>query len=200
MLKTRKPIAAILIAAFLAPAVVAADELTQIIQQDLMTLGYDPGGTNGEATVETVVAISKFQAEHDLEVTGEASPQLAGVIKAAINQGSSTAGARAQNRAASAAPAAQSAIDEAALKEAQSACLQQKAVEAQESQQRRRGFARLARAVTRGVSRMGGDDLSRDVAQLSRDVYDANAIASDLTAAAEDLGLSASDIEDCRNP
>ncbi len=49
------------------PIFSVADELTQVIQQDLVTLGYDPGNTTGEASVETIVAISKFQAEHDLD-------------------------------------------------------------------------------------------------------------------------------------
>lgn len=180
-----KLIVAMLIAALLVPAVVKADELTQIIQQDLVTLGYDPGSTDGEATIATAVAISKFQAEHDLEVTGEVSPQLAGVIKAAISRANQPAGAPARNRDASAAQPA--ADDAAALRAAQQACLQQKAADAQQSQQRQRGIGRLARAVTRGASRLGGNDLARDVGQLSRDVYDADAIAGDLLGAAEDL-------------
>ena len=53
------------------PCLAVADELTQIIQQDLMTLGYDPGSTDGEATVATVIAISKFQSENGLAVTGD---------------------------------------------------------------------------------------------------------------------------------
>jgi peptidoglycan hydrolase-like protein with peptidoglycan-binding domain len=57
-----------------------ADALTQIIQRDLVTLGYEPGNTDGESSVATAVAISKFQAELDLVVTGDASPQVAGII------------------------------------------------------------------------------------------------------------------------
>lgn len=179
------------------PGLAGADALTQTIQQDLVTLGYEPGNTEGEATVETVVAISKFQAENDLEVTGEASPQLAGIIKAAINQQGQPAAAAASPQAA---PAAAQAPDPVALREAQQACLQQRAAEAQEAKQKRRGFARLARAIGRTASRIGSDEFSSDIAQLSSDVYDANAIASDFKGAAEDLGLSESDIEECRNP
>jgi peptidoglycan hydrolase-like protein with peptidoglycan-binding domain len=189
----------ILVAALVSlPGLAVADELTQIIQRDLVSLGYDPGNTDGEATMATVVAISRFQAEHGLEVTGEPSPQLAGVIKAAIRQGTQPAAPPATRQATAA--ATPSVPDATALRAAQQACLQQKAAEAQEAQQRRRGMARLARAVTRTASRLGGDDFSRDVADLSRDVYDANAIASDFKGAAEDLGLSESDIEACRNP
>lgn len=190
----------------------AADELTKIIQQDLETLGYTPGSTDGEATVQTAIAISKFQAEHDLEVTGEASPQLAGIIKAAIKQdgrGAAASGppaapaasaARAAPAAAGAPASAPPPSDAAALRAAQQACLQRKVAEAQQSQQRKRGFARLARAVGRTASRLGGNDVASDVAELSADVYDANAIASDFQGAAEDLGLTESDIEACRNP
>jgi peptidoglycan hydrolase-like protein with peptidoglycan-binding domain len=181
------------------PGLAIADDLTRMIQQDLQTLGYDPGNTDGEATVPTVVAISKFQAEHDLEVTGEATPQLAGVIKATISQGEPTAAAT----SAAAAPAPQvtaPAPDLAALQAAQQACLQQKVSEREESAKRKRGFARLAQAVTRSASRLGSDGVSEDVSALSSAVYDANAIASDLQGAAEDLGLTDSDIEDCRNP
>jgi hypothetical protein len=65
----------------------AADEpnLVQIIQRHLVTLGYDPGNTNGELTKTTVVAISKYQAGNGMEVTGEATPQLAGVLAAAVD-------------------------------------------------------------------------------------------------------------------
>ena len=65
------------------PVFAAGDELTQMIQQDLTALGYETGGATGEMTTTTAVAISRFQAEHGLEVTGEASPQLAGIVKAA---------------------------------------------------------------------------------------------------------------------
>jgi peptidoglycan hydrolase-like protein with peptidoglycan-binding domain len=183
--------------------VAMADALTQIIQRDLVTLGYEPGNTDGEATVATAVAISKFQAEHDLEVTGEASPQLAGIIKAALNGNSPATATVATASAAPTAPepAVQPAGDAlVALQAAQQTCLQQKMAEAQESQQRRRGLARLARAVGRTAGRLGGSEISSDIAALSSDVYTAGAIASDFKGAAEDLGLTESDLEACRNP
>jgi peptidoglycan hydrolase-like protein with peptidoglycan-binding domain len=96
------------------PGVAGADQLTAIIQQDLVTLGYAPGNTDGEATVETAIAISKFQAEHDLDVTGEASPQLAGVVKAALSQ----QGQAAPAAAAPAAPAMNAAAQQAAAMQA----------------------------------------------------------------------------------
>lgn len=182
-----------LLAAFLLPAAVNADELTQIIQKDLVALGYDPGNIKGEMTTETIVAISKFQAENELEVTGEASPQLAGVIKAKL---------KAKNNPAAVAPAAAAAApadDAAALQAAQQACLQEKIAAAQEAQKKKRGFGSLMRAVTRTAGRFGGD-AGQELARTTRDIYDVNATAADLNQAAEDLGLTESELEECRNP
>jgi peptidoglycan hydrolase-like protein with peptidoglycan-binding domain len=187
----------LIVAIAVLPWTANADEITKIIQQDLVTLGYDPGPVDGEATTKTIVAISKFQAEHDLPVTGEASPQLAGIVKAAISQQGQPVAAASAPAAASTPPPVR---DEAELRAAQQACLQQRMAAAQESQKKKRGFASLARAVTRTAARIGGDDVSREVAQLSSDVYTADAIASDLISAAEDLGLTESDLEACRNP
>lgn len=63
-----------------------ADELTKIVQQGLINLGYDPGPANGEATTRTIIAVSKFQAQHKLEPDGEITPQLAGIIQANVSQ------------------------------------------------------------------------------------------------------------------
>jgi len=65
--------------------IVDQSNLVQIIQGHLVTLGYDPGNTDGELTKATVVAISKFQATNGMEVTGEATPQLAGTLAAAVD-------------------------------------------------------------------------------------------------------------------
>jgi hypothetical protein len=62
-----------------------APNVVQIVQQHLVTLGYDPGNTDGELTKQTVVAISKYQAANGMEVTGQATPQLAGVLSAAVD-------------------------------------------------------------------------------------------------------------------
>jgi peptidoglycan hydrolase-like protein with peptidoglycan-binding domain len=185
-------IAAILILSFVASGAVVADELTKMIQQDLAALGYDPGNTDGDATTETIVAISKFQTENNLEVTGETTPQLAGVIKAKLKAGSSPAGQ------ASASPAV-AAPDPAALQAAQQACLQQKIAAKQESDKKKRGLGSLMRAVSRTASRIGGG-AAYDIARTAHDVYDVNATAADLESAAEDLGLAQSDLEECRNP
>lgn len=174
-----------------------ADDLVKMIQQDLVTLGYDPGNTDGEATTQTIVAISTFQAEHDMEVTGEATPQLAGVIKAAISRQEGAPGAVASTPApaATAAPA----IDPAALQAAQQACLQQKIAAREEANKKKRGFGSLMRAVSRTASQVGADS-AYDISRATGDIYNANATAADLESAAEDLGLTASDLEECRNP
>jgi peptidoglycan hydrolase-like protein with peptidoglycan-binding domain len=172
-----------------------ADELTEIVQKDLVALGYDPGNISGELTTETVIAISKFQAENGLEVTGKPSPQLAGVIKAKRNTGGSTASAASQP-----APAAEPAPDPEALQAAQQACLQQKAAEAQAAKKKKRGFGSLLKAAANTATRFGGSDLSSQVYQTSRDIYDVNATAQDWERAADDLGLTTDDIEACRNP
>jgi hypothetical protein len=62
------------------------DDLTQSVQNLLQALGYDPGNTDGEATMQTAIAISQFQAEKGLEVTGEVSPQLAGILSAEVDR------------------------------------------------------------------------------------------------------------------
>ena len=61
------------------------DNLTQSAQNMLQALGYDPGDTDGELAIETTIAISQFQAEQGLEVTGEVTPQLLGVLAAAVD-------------------------------------------------------------------------------------------------------------------
>jgi peptidoglycan hydrolase-like protein with peptidoglycan-binding domain len=185
-------VATLMLLCIVAPAGVFADELTQMIQKDLVTLGYDPGNTEGEATVQTAVAISKFQAEHDLEVTGEATPQLAGVIKAAIDR--PPAPAAGATVAAAAQPP-----DPAALQAAQQACLQEKMEAREESNRKKRGFGSLMRVASRTAARAGGDT-AYDIARTSHDIYDVNATASDLESAARDLGLTESELEECRNP
>lgn len=170
-----------------------ADELTQMIQQDLTTLGYDPGAVDGETSTKTIVAISKFQSENNLEVTGEVSPQLVGIVKAAITN---------QNGAGSvaSAPAAAPVRSPADLQAAQQACLQNKVEKAKASQKKKRGFGSLMRAVSRTASQLGKNSVATDIAETSADLYDVNATAADLESAAKDLGISEDDIEACRNP
>lgn len=184
-------VACVLAAVLFSPAV-NADELTEIIQKDLVALGYDPGNIGGEMTTDTIVAISKFQTENGMEVTGEASPQLAGVIKAKLKEKNS-GGAQ----AAAAAPA----NDPAALQAAQQSCLEEKIAAVQDSQKKKKGFGSLMRAVTNTAARFGGNsELARQVRETSYDIYNVDATADDWARAAKDLGLSESELEECRNP
>lgn len=59
--------------------------LVQIIQRHLDTLGYEPGNTDGILDRQTVRAITKFEAANDMPVTGQATPQLAGILAAAVD-------------------------------------------------------------------------------------------------------------------
>jgi hypothetical protein len=175
---------------------VSADELAQMAQQDLVTLGYDPGNTDGNVTTQTVIAISKFQAEHDMEVTGEVSPQLIGTLRAAITQQSRPAGETAMVASTTVTPAQQ----EADLRAKQQACLQEKYTAAQAKQKKKRGFGRLLSAVARTSAQVGGGAMSSDIYQSTNDIYNVNATAGDLSAAAKDLGLTEDEVEECRNP
>lgn len=62
-----------------------SDDVTQSVQKHLQALGYDPGNTDGELSTQTVIAISQFQAERGMEVTGEVTPQLLGILGAAVD-------------------------------------------------------------------------------------------------------------------
>ncbi len=64
--------------------VLVETDLVRMIQLDLETLKYDPGNTDGILSRQTVVAITQFEAANGLEVTGRASPQLAGRLQAAV--------------------------------------------------------------------------------------------------------------------
>jgi hypothetical protein len=68
------------------PEALYSDDLTQMVQKHLDALGYDTGNTSGEMSLETTIAISQFQAERGLEVTGEVSPQLVGLLSAEVDK------------------------------------------------------------------------------------------------------------------
>jgi peptidoglycan hydrolase-like protein with peptidoglycan-binding domain len=199
---TRNLIPTIALIATMLPSLAAADELTQIVQQDLASLKYTIDNLDGDMTPLTIVAVSKFQAEHQLEVTGEITAQLAGIIKAAISQQEQgTVVSTSVSAASDAAVATEAAVpDEAALRAAQQACLQKKVAEAQEAQQKRSRFSRLTRAVSRTASRLGGDSISNDIAEISNDIYVTGEVVGDLDVIAEELGVTETDIEACRNP
>lgn len=61
------------------------DDITQSVQKHLQALGYDTGNTDGTLSNETVIAISQFQFEKGMDVTGEVTPQLLGVLGAEVD-------------------------------------------------------------------------------------------------------------------
>lgn len=192
-----------LFTAFATSSLAVADELTKMAQEHLTRLGYETGAIDGEMNVTTAVAISKFQAQNDLEVTGEVSPQLVGILSAHVDEqadpGSASATAVAAPMSAATAPsvAAESTeVDAEVLRQAQEACLKEKIAEAEAKRKKRRGFGSLMSAVTRTAGQLG----NREVSTAANDVYQANATAADLSQAAEDLGVTESDIEECQNP
>ena len=113
------------LAALTLPLLVAtahADALIQSIETDLAALGYQTGPVDGVETVETQIAISQFQADNQLEVTGTASPQLAGIIKSKTTSGSGSAQA-------------------AVAAETEQQCLQRKVAEAEQARKQKIGRA-----------------------------------------------------------
>jgi len=168
-----------------------ADDLTLMVETDLAALGYDVGAVDGEESLDTTIAISKFQAENNLEVTGEVTPQLAGILSAKKSAGA-TAETPATPETAPAAPAQ----DPAALQAAQQACLQEKMAAAQSKKKKKRGFGKLLSAAARTAGMRGDYDLAR----TTSDIYNASATADDLASAAKDLGLTEDDVAACQNP
>ena len=172
----------------------AGDELTQIVQEDLTALGYDPGPIDGYPSTKTIIAVSRFQSENGLEVTGEITPQLAGVIKASMTTDDSSA---APTAVASTVTPEEAAAD---LKRRQEACLQEKVQDAKQSAQMKSGLSKLFSAVSRTASRYGGSEVATQVSTTANDASSINATITDLEGAAKDLGVSQSDIDACQNP
>ena len=61
------------------------NSLTQTAQNYLNALGYDTGNTDGEMSLETTIAISQFQSENGMALTGEVTPQLVGLLAAKVD-------------------------------------------------------------------------------------------------------------------
>ena len=55
------------------------------VSNHLQALGYDTG-SGGSSDLYTAIAISQFQAERGMAVTGEASPQLLGILSSEVDQ------------------------------------------------------------------------------------------------------------------
>lgn len=168
-----------------------ADDLTLMIEEHLASLGYDTGTVDGEADVKTAVAISQFQAEKGLEVTGVVSPQLAGVLSAEVDKGISSAAAGTASS-----PVTQQSSPTSQMNAAQQqVCLQQKIAAAQQAQpKQKKGLGGAFSSLAKTVAKYGGDD----VAKASAEIVEAGATVNDLAEAARELGISESDIADCQ--
>lgn len=59
--------------------------MTETAQMHLQALGYDVGEANGDMSLDTTIAISTFQAEKGMDVTGEVTPQLLGALSAEVD-------------------------------------------------------------------------------------------------------------------
>lgn len=174
--------------------VASADQQMILVERHLAALGYATGPVDGVETMETVIAISKFQAENQLPVTGEVTPQLVGILQARVE--GKVGAAPAVAHVPPAVLPAKRPQDPVAAQAAQQACLQRKIAEAQEAQKKKRGLGRLMSAVTRTVARHG----SPEIAGTVNDIHAANATAEDLAAAARDLGLTEDEVAACSNP
>lgn len=151
---TRALTVTLILSISLLPGLAGADTLTAMIQQDLTTLGYATGGTDGEMTVETAVAISQFQAQNGMDVTGEVTPQLAGVIKSKIGQQGQAAPAAAARRTRAAATASQQSV-QAQQAQAQQAQAAQMAAAMQAAQMQ--GAAGMDPAAMQAMMQAGMD-------------------------------------------
>lgn len=174
-----------------------ADELTLQVEQGLAALGYDTGPVDGTQTVATTVAISKFQAQNDMEVSGEVSPVLLGRIVARANSAEPPASSAAQSATADRAGSTPPAAGAGAVTTAQQACLQKLAEEKEKSSRRRRGLGSLVSAANRVASRFG---VGQEVVETARDAAAVSGAASDLASAARDFGLTPEEAESCRTP
>jgi hypothetical protein len=155
-----------------------ADAMILMIQENLAALGYDVNPT-GKLDTSTAIAISQYEAENGMAVTGEPSPQLAGILAAEVSSGGAVAEPTAEE-----------------LQAAQMACLEEKMAEAQAAQKKKRGFGSLMR----GVGNIAGQLGNYDVASTTNDIYQAGATAEDFSQAAKDLGLTEDDLAECENP
>jgi len=206
-MRTNISIVTILVSLLTASAL--ADELTLMIEKDLAALGYETGPVDGEETMQTVIAISKFKAQNDMEVTGEATPQLAGILSAknsASNRATSPVDI-AQTPTASSEPVPEPTVgeatqspksltDEEALQAAQQACLEEKIQKQQAKNEKKRSLSNLLGAAGRLAARQG----NYDIQQATAEAYDANATADDVGIIAKELGLSKKQVKACENP
>jgi peptidoglycan hydrolase-like protein with peptidoglycan-binding domain len=156
-----------------------ADELTKTVQKDLVALGYDPGSIQGDATLQTSAAISKFQTDNGLQATGAVTPQLAETLSAKVDQlrHGTTAATAANTVTPTSAPA-----PAPPAKEQKNDCTQTVANAANETGKKARAIGRLALS----LHRLSGNGNSQ-AAQAAAEVADKTSAAADAASAAHDL-------------
>ena len=59
---------------------------TESVQKHLAALGYEVGAVDGQLSLHTQIAISTFQAENGMEVTGEVSAPLLGALAVEVDR------------------------------------------------------------------------------------------------------------------
>ena len=67
-----------------APSLLDLTDIVREIQRDLTTLGYNPGPINGQMNPQTASAIEGFEADQGMPITGEATPEIAEILRVAI--------------------------------------------------------------------------------------------------------------------
>jgi Putative peptidoglycan binding domain len=152
-----------------------ADDATKTVQKDLVALGYDPGSIQGDATLQTSAAISKFQADNGLQVTGAVTPQLVEALSAKVDQ--LRHGTAPTTTASAATPAPTT-----TAKEQKNDCTQTVAKAANETGKKARAIERLALS----LHRLSGNSNSQ-TAQAAAEVADKTSAAADAASAAHDL-------------
>ena len=124
-----------------------------MIEQDLARLGYDTGPVDGEETLETTIAISKFQAgkragDYGRGLTGTCESTHGGAAWRVLHQRRPR---RQRHR-----PKRLPAIRQRCRQRNRPACRKRVAAAAQAAQKKKRGLGRLLNAAVRTATRSGG--------------------------------------------
>lgn len=82
------------------PAMLLADDIVLSVERSLEKLGYDVAKPDGTPDQKTQIAITRFQMENGLPVTGEASVQLAAMLETKASGNAPPAAAAAEQPAA----------------------------------------------------------------------------------------------------
>ena len=180
-----------------------ADELTLTVEQDLTRLGYGTGEADGEETVETVIAIAKYQAEHNFEITGEVTQELVQALSATERVGDAPAIAALQPD-----PSAAVVVSEAGLRAAREACLKEKMLVTRATESNEGLNEDLKDEMIDQAARMAIQASNLGLLQQVYNVYsqwdsrsDSDAPKESETGAiASSLGISEDDVTACQRP